>query len=238
MTAANHPSSTAVEPSASLRDETRAIFRAAVLDAAEEEFAQRGFEAARMQDVAKRARVAVGTVYNHFANKEDLLAELLRVRGDDMFAAFAAQPGDPTSFEGRFLTRFGRMQTHLAKHRAFFAVMMRSGMSGHDHHDKATRPESIAMEKRMSEEVQDLLVQGIAEGVLAPDDTVRLGRYLKGAMRTVMIEAITDGASDIEAQGAWVLQQFLRGARASGEVASSPKTTTRKTGAADTRRKR
>jgi AcrR family transcriptional regulator len=40
--------------------------RDAILDAALDEFSARGFAAARLDDVAKRAGVAKGTIYLHF----------------------------------------------------------------------------------------------------------------------------------------------------------------------------
>ena len=46
--------------------------RNAILDAALDEFSARGFAAARLDDVAKRAGVAKGTIYLHFADKESL----------------------------------------------------------------------------------------------------------------------------------------------------------------------
>ena len=68
------------------RDEARALFRNAILDAAEAVFAERGFHGARIQDVAARARIAVGTVYNHFAQKDDVLAALLEERTEGLLA--------------------------------------------------------------------------------------------------------------------------------------------------------
>ena len=62
------------------REEVRDLFRTAILDAAEAVFAEDGFEAARIQDIAARARIGVGTVYNHFDKKEDVLAELVDER--------------------------------------------------------------------------------------------------------------------------------------------------------------
>ena len=44
--------------------------RAAILSAALDEFTARGFEGARLDDVAKRAGVAKGTIYLYFADKE------------------------------------------------------------------------------------------------------------------------------------------------------------------------
>ena len=46
--------------------------RDAILAAALEEFSARGFEATRLDDVAKRAGVAKGTIYLHFRDKESL----------------------------------------------------------------------------------------------------------------------------------------------------------------------
>jgi AcrR family transcriptional regulator len=52
--------------------------RVAILAAALDEFAAQGFAATRLDDVARRAGVAKGTIYLHFADKEDLFHELIR----------------------------------------------------------------------------------------------------------------------------------------------------------------
>ena len=52
--------------------------RQAILDAALEEFAARGFAATRLDDVARRADVAKGTIYLYFRDKEALFQELVR----------------------------------------------------------------------------------------------------------------------------------------------------------------
>src|ERR1041384_8698515 len=52
--------------------------RAAILAAALEEFTARGYEGARLDDVAKRAGIAKGTIYLYFADKEALFQELVR----------------------------------------------------------------------------------------------------------------------------------------------------------------
>jgi|CXWL01.1.fsa_nt_gi AcrR family transcriptional regulator len=52
--------------------------RAAILTAALEEFSSAGFAAARLDDVARRAGVAKGTIYLYFRDKDDLFQELVR----------------------------------------------------------------------------------------------------------------------------------------------------------------
>lgn len=59
-------------------EEDRAARRQAILDAALDEFSERGFAAARLEDVAARARVAKGTVYLYFPSKNVLFEELVR----------------------------------------------------------------------------------------------------------------------------------------------------------------
>jgi AcrR family transcriptional regulator len=52
--------------------------RAAIVEAALDEFIARGFAATRLDDIAKRAGVAKGTIYLHFRDKESMFEELVR----------------------------------------------------------------------------------------------------------------------------------------------------------------
>ena len=63
---------------ASSRATRAAERRAAIVDAAMEEFIARGFAATRLDDIAKRAGVAKGTIYLHFKDKELMFEELVR----------------------------------------------------------------------------------------------------------------------------------------------------------------
>jgi len=49
-----------------------------ILDAALEEFAQRGLGHARLEDIGKRAGVSKGTIYLYFPNKEALFREVVQ----------------------------------------------------------------------------------------------------------------------------------------------------------------
>jgi AcrR family transcriptional regulator len=63
---------------ASNRAERTAERRLAIIEAALDEFIARGFTATRLDDVAKRAGVAKGTIYLHFKDKESMFEELIR----------------------------------------------------------------------------------------------------------------------------------------------------------------
>ena len=51
-----------------------------IIDAGLAEFAENGFAATRLEDVAKRAGIAKGTIYRYFASKEDLFEAALSAR--------------------------------------------------------------------------------------------------------------------------------------------------------------
>jgi AcrR family transcriptional regulator len=63
-----------------------------ILDAAFHEFGERGLAGARLDDIARRAQIAKGTIYLYFPNKEALFREMVRATIVDALAtAEAAQ---------------------------------------------------------------------------------------------------------------------------------------------------
>jgi AcrR family transcriptional regulator len=56
--------------------------RAALLEAAAEVFARRGYRAARLDEIAERAGYSKGAIYFHFSGKDDLFFALLEERID------------------------------------------------------------------------------------------------------------------------------------------------------------
>jgi AcrR family transcriptional regulator len=66
--------------------------RQAIIEAAMDEFIARGFAATRLDDVAKRAGVAKGTIYLHFKDKEALFQELIRTALGPLISRLASPP--------------------------------------------------------------------------------------------------------------------------------------------------
>jgi AcrR family transcriptional regulator len=59
------------------RETNREIKRKRILDAALKLFARKGFGATALEEVARRARLAKGTLYLYFKDKEDLYAQVV-----------------------------------------------------------------------------------------------------------------------------------------------------------------
>jgi AcrR family transcriptional regulator len=77
---------------ASNRAERAAERRQAIVEAALEEFVARGFTATRLDDIAKRAGVAKGTIYLHFKDKESMFEELIRTAIVPLVGRITAPP--------------------------------------------------------------------------------------------------------------------------------------------------
>src|SRR5881392_355409 len=76
----------------SARAQKSAARREAILAAALDEFSERGFAAARLDDVARRAGVAKGTIYLYFRDKQSLFQELVRTMLSPVVGALEAAP--------------------------------------------------------------------------------------------------------------------------------------------------
>lgn len=83
------PSRGAAERGDRAADRREAIFAAAL-----EEFSVNGFAATRLDDVARRAGIAKGTIYLYFKDKETLFQELLRFMFAPLVASLESWPMD------------------------------------------------------------------------------------------------------------------------------------------------
>lgn len=79
---------------------------AEVLDAALSEFFEKGFEAARLEDIAARAGVSKGTIYLYFHSKEDIFEALVRSVPQANLALLQQVLDDPDQPADVLLERF------------------------------------------------------------------------------------------------------------------------------------
>ncbi|MFK7848714.1 MAG: TetR/AcrR family transcriptional regulator [Rhodothermales bacterium] len=91
----------------SRKEKERLVRRNAILDAAQAEFAERGYGRAKLEDIAKRAEFGKGTLYNYFkGGKRGMLFAIFDKLYDDMIqlieASFAPDVVAKSSFRDAF----------------------------------------------------------------------------------------------------------------------------------------
>lgn len=73
-----------------------------------DEFISRGFAATRLDDIARRAGVAKGTIYLHFKDKESMFEELIRTAIVPMISRLWATPPRPDTSVRDLMEGFAR----------------------------------------------------------------------------------------------------------------------------------
>jgi AcrR family transcriptional regulator len=90
------------------RAERAAERRGAIIEAAMNEFIARGFAATRLDDIAKRAGVAKGTIYLHFKDKESMFEELIRTAIVPLVIRLSSTPPAPGASVRDMVEAFAR----------------------------------------------------------------------------------------------------------------------------------
>jgi AcrR family transcriptional regulator len=196
------------------RDEARALFRNAILDAAENVFGERGFHGARLQDIAARARIAVGTVYNHFEDKDAVLVALLEDRADELLSTLRPAKEDRGSFAVRLRARLARMLAYVQAHRAFFAIANEHGLfsGGSAPGARLGSSKRLRRVERFRAAFRAIVEEGISAGDLEPLRADTLVRFLGGTIRAFFLSTLDDRKADTDEHATTIVELFLHGA--------------------------
>jgi AcrR family transcriptional regulator len=161
------------------------IFRAAVA-----QLADGGYAACSVAAVAARAGIATGTVYRHFAGKEQLVGEAFRrvVGGEvDAVRAAAAAPAPARQrLAGVVETFAGRA---LKAPRLAYALLVEPVMPGVD---------ELRLEFRRAfrDVVADVLADGVAAGTLPPQPPGVVAAAIVGAIGEALVGPLAEHGPD------------------------------------------
>jgi AcrR family transcriptional regulator len=199
-----------------VRDRARALaaetYQDEILRAAERVFAERGFMATKISDIARAAGLATGTLYNYFDSKDEILRSLMVRRGEEFLAGMVAVVGssaaDPTA---RLTALVTATLEYLERHRSTFQIFEELGASS-DWEVQRICGEDMS---RLHDGYHDLLAgivrDGVAKGLLRKlpiDDHVAfLTGTLHGFMRAWMAAPSKPGQ-----RAAMIVDLFLNGA--------------------------
>jgi AcrR family transcriptional regulator len=133
--------------------------RAAILDAALAVFSERGYHASSIDDIAREGGISKALIYEHFASKQDLYAELLEQHAGELFSALAEAISEAgRSATARLAVGFDAFYGFVEEHRVAWRMLFR----------EATDPEAVAVLDRITAEVTAFVA-----GVIAEDPGVR-----------------------------------------------------------------
>jgi AcrR family transcriptional regulator len=159
------------------------ITRDAILSAAEAVFSERGFNGAHMDEIAERAGVAVGTLYNHFADRRAILDAVLDALAQELKARLAVELPPPSAPFPARLERFLALTVEqIDAHFRVYAMLAEEELE-----NGRSRRARAPMLRLLLDVAQELVGQAVRSGELRAEDSALYPSLLVGMMRGVFM---------------------------------------------------
>lgn len=164
--------------------------RSDILTAARAVFVERGFLSARVEDVARRARLSKGAVYFHFKSKREILDALVAEEHAETQRIISTAAADPRPAAVKIVAIGKKYLDYIAGLKSpprFFLLMNEMATR-----DERLREEVTRIHERFVAQTAALIAEAIAEGSFRDVDPVAAALLLK---------AIVDGLAGQAAIG-------------------------------------
>lgn len=164
--------------------------RAAILDAAVELLATRGYAGCSVAAVADGAGVATGSVYRYFGSKAELVVEVFRqlvTREVEAVERAAQQPGSAGERVVAVVDTFAARA--LKAPRLAYALLAEPV-------DAPVEAERIVFRRAFRDVIAARIGEGVRDGTLPPQQAPLTAAAIVGAVAEVMIGPLTSGGED------------------------------------------
>lgn len=189
-----------------LRNQLRESVSVAILEAAEDLIAAKGLQAAPLAQIAKRAGVAVGTIYNYFDDRDALIRALFEMRRatlrPQLKAAVDKHPD--LAFEPRLRAFLRDVFQVFEAHRKFLKVLFEAE---HLKKSPATTPQDLAIA------IAKLVEAGVAEKVIDDSLAEMLPIVIGGGLRAILVRRIEENRKLADEDADALVAIVLDGAR-------------------------
>ncbi|MCK4352194.1 TetR/AcrR family transcriptional regulator [candidate division WOR-3 bacterium] len=197
------------------KEREREVRKLAILEAAKKVFAEHGFDAAKMDDIARMAEFSKGTIYSYFKNKDDLFLSLIEKGLDELSMITKSVVESSISPIEKIKKEIQKILEYAEKNRDFFCIFTpeRGGF---------TRKRHPEIKKRVIPKYQEgvnfiakIMEEGVRTGVLKKIEPIVLSRILLGLISSTIGEWIMRKEKEPLKQTAKITTTiFLEGARA------------------------
>lgn len=184
----------------------RAAVRVAILDAAEELISRRGLHDAGLVQIARRAGVAVGTLYNYFTDRDDLIRGLFESRRATLRPRLLAaiHAGADLPFEPRLRGFVRGVLEAFESHRSFLKVAIEN---------EHLKPSGSTTPQDLLAGVRSVVAAGVRDGAITADKAELLPLVITAMIKSIAVHRIQAGGEMVRDADA-IVEILLDGARA------------------------
>ena len=172
----------------------QALYRTLILDAAEALWAEKGFEATKMEEIAEESGLALGTVYAVFRGKSAIVDALHESRLGDLLRTAQRAAQDSASPLDRLVAGVRAYIEYFLAHPEYLQIHLAEGTSWGLPVTGGT-PRAQAWAEGHAMQVR-LFERGIKDGLFYPDDPSRMANTLAAMQQIRLAEWLAGGQAD------------------------------------------
>ena len=160
---------------------------AQILEAGEKLFAKKGFYPTTMEEVARAAGLAKGTIYLHFDDKRDLFFSIIEKKLDILLEKIEKEMRKDEFPSQRIKLAIGIHLRFLEENRDFFKIMQALPESLKQEMERKLKGRVIEKQSRYVEILDQLIRKGIRNQEIKSLDSRKLAVILVGMMHSLTI---------------------------------------------------
>ncbi len=160
---------------------------AQILEAGEKLFAKKGFYPTTMEEVARAAGLAKGTIYLHFNDKRDLFFSIIEKKLDILLEKIEKEMRKDEFPSQRIKLAIGIHLKFLEENRDFFKIMQALPESLKQEMERKLKGRVIEKQSRYVEILDQLIRKGIRNQEIKSLDSRKLAVILVGMMHSLTI---------------------------------------------------
>lgn len=191
-----------------LQKARKMAYRQFIVEAAEKVFAERGFESAKIQDIADEAGVSVGTIYGVFGSKSELFGVVLTHRLPELFTRCSEAAVSATNNLERLTNGLDAYIVYMLENPDFLRLHLRE-------HSWGLGPiRATAEQLKIWREGLDLyatiLKESMEAGLVIKEDPYRLARSIIAVHQVQLWDWIENGTKEPVDQAAARIGRLFR----------------------------
>jgi len=202
-------------PSLNRRERDRLLRQADILRAAEHVFALKGYYEATMQDIAKEAQYATGTVYLYFKDKDALYFSLFEEKFKDLLFILKEETAKAHDAKSKFEIFVLEKLSFFERNQDFFRIFVSE--SSKFQVMKAGKYSKSSVIAQHRELVNELIKIGQEQRIIRNDfGCAQIADIFTSMFMAVVFDWLRDGpksAKNVKQMSSFILEMFFNGAR-------------------------
>ncbi len=184
-----------------------------IMEAALDLFSKRGFHNTTMAQVAQRAGVGVGTLYQHFQGKEELYHSLLEEKCTRLLNTLLALVKEEDSTEENLERLLTAQIDFVEKHRSFFKLYLSEQLATLEAVREKLGLKADVIYARFFQLFQGIMDQGVKRGELRDLPSVHLTRAYMGILNSFFFDWLKGNLDSLRENQKTILSLFMKGAK-------------------------